>query len=180
MQANNNSLSGEFSDLRNYVMSRLMWKPGLDSWHLATEFCRLHYKRAARPIIDHLTLIHAGAEKAGHHPGCFPKPDEVGLTPEICRQSRACFQRALALADDDDVRARVEKASICAYRAQFEVGGKWETTDGRRRLILPPELVDLVPEYIRLCKRYQMTMTAEYMKAEKYFEQIRPVAAESP
>ena len=41
-------------------------------------------------------------------------------------------------------------------------------------------LVDLVPEYIRLCKRYQMTMTAEYMKAEKYFEQIRPVAAESP
>lgn len=176
MQANNNSLSGEMSDLRNYVISRCLWNPDLDSWQLAKEFCQLHYKKAAPPILRHLTMIHAAAERAGHHPNCFQRPAVVGLTKEICRESLDDFQEALTLADNDVVRARVEKASICAYRAMLEVCGKWTQVDGKRKLVLPAEYRDLVPKYIALCKRYQMTMAAETIPAATYFEQIQQPA----
>jgi uncharacterized protein DUF4838/glycosyl hydrolase family 67 len=55
MQAAGNGFSTELSDLRNYVMSRCLWKPGRDSWRETLEFCRLHYAEAAPPIIEYLT-----------------------------------------------------------------------------------------------------------------------------
>ena len=72
MQANSVSLSGEMSDLRNYVMSRCLWTPGLDSWELVEEFCHLHYQEAAEPILTYLIELHDNAEKMDVHPACFP------------------------------------------------------------------------------------------------------------
>src|SRR5690606_31810616 len=72
MQAAGNGHSSELSDLRNYVMSRCLWKPGRDSWDEAEEFCRLHYGEAAQPILDYLTYYHDLVRDSGTHPGCFP------------------------------------------------------------------------------------------------------------
>ncbi|MBN1342283.1 MAG: DUF4838 domain-containing protein [Phycisphaerae bacterium] len=180
MQANGNGRSGEFSDLRNYVISRCMWNPELDSWALAGEFCRLHYGKAARPIMEHLTLIHDNAERKGCHPGCFPGPEQVGLTPEICQKSLGLFGEALALADDDVIRSRVEKASICAYRAMIEVCGQLKYVDGRVRLSFPGERDGLVNHYAELCKRHGMTMASEQTPIGKYLERIQRIAEGYP
>jgi hypothetical protein len=72
MQAGGNAMSAELSDLRNYVMSRCLWKPGRDSWREAEEFCRLHYKGAAQPILDYLAYYHDLVGASGVHPTCFP------------------------------------------------------------------------------------------------------------
>lgn len=173
MQANGNGMSGEFSDLRNYVISRCMWNPSLDSWKLAEEFCRLHYKKAAGPIIEHLKLIHDNAEQRGCHPGCFPNPKDVGLTPEVCLKSYALFEKALELADDDAVRARVEKASICAHRAVLEVCGGLRLADGVCGLKLPPGTEKAFDRYVELTKRHGMTMAAERMPVGDYIKQIK-------
>jgi len=68
-------------------------------------------------------MLHNNAEKLGVHSGCFPKPEEVGLNLKIARQALEYFDKALKLASNEEVRARVEKASICAYRAMIEAGG---------------------------------------------------------
>ena len=108
MQANGNGLSGEMSDLRNYVIARCIWDPSLDSWDLVEEFCRLHYAEAAQPILDYLTMLHDNVAERGLHPGCFPSAEEVGLDTPIARKARDYFEQALALAQSDAVRARVE------------------------------------------------------------------------
>ncbi len=180
MQANGNGRSGEMSDLRNYVISRCMWNPQLDSWALAEEFCRLHYKKAAGPILDHLELIHDNAEKSGCHPGCFPRPEQVGLRPEICLKSLEYFDKALRLADDDTVRARVEKASICAHRAMIEVGGQMGYVDGAVRLTFPGRHDRLVDRYIALAKRHGMTMASERTTSAAYFEKMKQIAKSYP
>jgi len=180
MQASGNGHSGEMCDLRNYVMSRCLWKPGQDSWALTEEFCRLHYGKAAAPIILYLQMIHDNAEASGCHPGCFPKPAEAGLTPEISKKAMYYFKEAMGLADDDTVRSRVEKASIAAYRATLEVAVPLQYSEGLCRMSFPPGCDDLAERYIDLCTRHRMTMAAESMTAAAYFEQIRRAAKGYP
>jgi len=163
MQANGNGTSGELSDLRNYFISRMIWNPDLDDKAVLEEFVRLHYGSAAQPILDYIEMLHDNAEAAGVHPGCFPKPEDVGLRPEIARKAMDYFNQALELADDETVRARVEKASICAYRAMIDAGGPMP--DDERKA--------LIDRYIALCQRYNMTHAAEHKEASKFFEELR-------
>ena len=117
MQAAGNGFSTELSDLRNYVMSRCLWKPGRNSWDEAQEFCRLHYAEAAQPILDYLTYYHDLAGASGLHPDVFPDGIESVHQPRFGAPHSEYFEEALALAKTDAVRARVEKASLCGLRA---------------------------------------------------------------
>ena len=163
MQANGNGTSGELSDLRNYLISRLLWNPELDDQKLIKEFVELHHGSAAPPILEYIEMLHDNAEKSAVHPNCFPKPEEVGLRPEIARKALDYFNRALELADNDAVRARVEKASICAYRTMIDAGG----------LLTKAELKPIVDSYVELCQRYEMTFAAEHKEAATFFEELR-------
>lgn len=163
MQANGNGTSGELSDLRNYLISRMLWNPNFDDKAVLEEFVRLHYKSASQPILDYINMFHDNAEKAGLNPGCFPSPADVGLNPEMSRKIMDYFNKALALADDDVIKARVEKASICAYRAMIEAGGDMPASEREA----------IIDRYIDLCKRYNMTFASETMPATTFFEQIK-------
>jgi hypothetical protein len=147
MQANGNGLSGELSDLRNHLIARLIWNPGLDDRAVLEEFVRLHYEGAAGPVLACIDMFHDHAGRSGVHPDCFPSPDDVGLRPEIARSMLDHFEQALRLAGNEMIRARVEKASICAYRAMIEAGGPVE--EAQRRAI--------VERYVMLCRRYNVT-----------------------
>ncbi|MBD3182943.1 DUF4838 domain-containing protein [Candidatus Poribacteria bacterium] len=162
MQANGNGTSGEFSDLRNYLISRMIWNPRLDDQEVLKEFVTLHYKSAAQPIMDYINMFHDNVAERGLHPGCFPKPEEVGLDPDVCREIMAYFNKALEMADDEVVRSRVEKASICAYRAMIEAGG----LEGSER----DQVID---KYIELAKKHNLTMAAEHMSAEDFFAKLK-------
>ena len=162
MQANGNGRTGELCDLRNYLLGHIIWNPNLDDEAILEEFVRLHYKAASQPILDYINMLHDNAEAKGVHPNCFPSPEEVGLDAEISRKAFAYFEDALALADDDDVRARVEKASIPAYKAMIVVGGEMEKAERQK----------LIDHYIAICERFQMTHAAEHKLASDYFKEL--------
>ena len=176
MQANGNGSSGELCDLRNYVISRCIWNPTLDSWEVAEEFCRLHYKEAAGPILAYLRMLHNNAEKSGCHPGCFPSPDEVGLRPEISEKAVAYFDKALKVARSDAVRARVEKASICAYKALLETCAQIEYKDGAYQVELPKQYAGAPERYVALCKQYNVSRAAETRPMSDYIDRITRAA----
>lgn len=163
MQANGNGLTGEFSDLRNYLISHLIWNPHLDSEILLNEFVNLHYEAAAPPILEYIAFLHDNADAKGLHPRCFPTPEDVGLDAESSQTIFDYFQQALALAEKPEIRARVEKAAIPAYKAMLVAGG--DTEPQKRRT--------LINEYIALCERYNMSHAAETQAAEAYFEELR-------
>ena len=163
MQANGNGLTGELSDLRNYIIANTIWNPGyVDDEELREEFIRLHYKDAAPPIWEYIEMLHDNVEESGLHPGCFPSPEEVGLRPEIAQKAFDYFEQALELADDETVYARVEKASICAHRAMIDVG---EMDDAERKA--------LIDKYITICQRHNMTYASERQPASAFFEELR-------
>ena len=163
MQANGNGLTGEFSDLRNYLISHLIWNPHLDAETLLNEFVNLHYETAAPPILEYITFLHDNVEAKGLHPRCFPTPEDVGLDAESSQAIFDYFQQALALAEKPEIRARVEKAAIPAYKAMLVAGGD---TESQKRHTL-------IDEYIALCERYNMSHAAETQAAEVYFEELR-------
>ena len=162
MQANGNGLTGEFSDLRNYIISHLIWNPHLDDQDVLNEFVHLHYKSSAPVILNYITFLHDNVESKNLHPRCFPSPEDVGLDAESSPHVFDYFQDALALADNSEVKARVEKASIPAYKAMLVAGGDLQQKHRRT----------LIAEYIALCKRYGMTHAAERQTAEAYFEEL--------
>lgn len=173
MQGAYNGASGELSDLRNYVISRCLWKPELDSWEQSMEFCRLHYGEAASPIIKAITLIHDNAEASGVHPGCFPQPKDVGLTPEIAAQLMQLYSQALTLASElPIIRDRVEKASICAYRAMLDQDSPMKRDGNTFVAFTQNERHQLVNYYTALCKRHQLTHPGEHYTLEAFLEKI--------
>ena len=163
MQANGNGLTGEFSDLRNYLISHLIWDPYLDSDALLNEFVNLHYGAAASPILEYIAFLHDNVEARGLHPRCFPTPEDVGLDAESAQTIFDYFQQALAVAEDPEIRERVEKVAIPAYKAMLVAGGAMKAEKRQT----------LINEYIALCERYNMSHAAETQTAEAYFEELR-------
>ena len=173
MQANALSDAGEMCDVRNYVLARTLWDPSLESWPLVEEFCTHYYQEAAPIILEYLKLIHDNAEEKKVHPNCGASPSELGLTPDVARKARTLFAQACALAPNAVIRARVEKASIPIYRTLILANGSpWKIENGICSRDLPEDLKQLVPDYIGLCKKYNMTMVSEQMPASEYFDRL--------
>ena len=174
MQAGGNSMSSELSDLRNYVMSRCLWKPGRDSWKEAEEFCHLHYGESAQPILDYLEYYHDLVGAAGVHPTCFPTESALAIDADSSRRIMDYFEQALSLVKSEDVRARVEKASLCAYRAALGVAGMHLIyEDGICRPDLSTFTPDLLERYEALCARHGVTMEDEMTPIDQYFTSQR-------
>jgi len=174
MQAAGNGFSTELSDLRNYVMARCLWKPGRDSWREAEEFCRLHYAESARPILSYLSWYHDLVDALGAHPTCFPTESALGISPESARRILASFREAVALAGSEAVKARVEKASLCAYRAAVSASSmRLAFRDGKCYPDLTEFGSDLLAQYDALCERFGATMDDEMVSTERYVSQMR-------
>lgn len=178
MQANGNGNAGEMCDLRNYIMARILWNPALDSWKLAREFCLLHYGQAGNTLLDYLEFLHDNAEQSGFEPTCFPMPFEVGITPSSAQKIFDFFSKALALAENETIRNRVEKASISAYRAVLEVGGQLNIQNGLMRVVYPPRYGDVIGDYLALTKKHGQTRAEEWHPIEHYYQILQKATQE--
>ena len=159
-------------------MSRCLWKPGRDSWQEAEEFCRLHYREAAEPILDYLKYYHDLVAAAGVHPGCFPTESELCLNPETVRRINAYFQRALASAQSEAVRARVEKASLCAVRASLSSASmRLAFANGLCRPHVDGNEPDHLARYTTLSTRYGVSMDNEQTPVASYIAEMRKLYA---
>ncbi len=169
MQAAGNAVSTEMSDLRNYMISRCLWNPMEDNSGLAFEFCDLHYGESANPIIEYLEEFHSMAENK--HPGCFPTEGELGLYAKRARRIRDRFDEAQKLAKSDEVKTRVEKASICAFKALISTA-PFVCEGDRYRIDTSAIGADTISRYIDLSKRFGLNMTSEEIPAEQYWKEL--------
>ena len=178
MQAAGNGFSTELSDLRNYVMSRCLWKPGRSSWDEAQEFCRLHYAESAQPILDYLTYYHDLVGASGLHPICFPTESSLSINRDSARRIMAYFEEALALAKTDAVRARVEKASLCGLRAALSASTmRLEYDNGVCRPSPNGLTSGLLERYAALCEKYGVSMDNEQTPASTYLAEMTKLYA---
>ena len=173
MQAAGNSIGAELSDLRNYVMSNMLWDPTRSGQRLIDEFLDLHYGKAAAPIRRFINMYHDRCESKGIHRNCFGRAADYAIDETIAKAALDAFDKALTLADSDAVRSRVEKASICAYRAAIDPA--WEVPEGKRPLAAADaeKMRPLVKRMFELCAKYEVPMFSEGTSLDKGRQRLR-------
>lgn len=103
----------EFAELRAYVLAKLLWNPHQDTDVLVDEFIAGYYGMAGPAVRDYFQLLH---QKAADHPdrhfGIYDPPRINYLTDEVLAECEALFQRALSLAENDEISRRVQIAAM--------------------------------------------------------------------
>ncbi len=160
MQAAGNANGAELSELRAYVISRLLWDPSRSGQEAIDEFLELHYGPAAPPIRRYIKHIHDRAEASGRHQNCFGQLADYGLDQSDAELGLEAFAEALKLADSDEVRSRVERASICVYRAALEP--IWYRDSGPLEPAVAEKLRPAAKRFLELCDKFQVDRAQEW------------------
>ena len=152
MQSNYEVAATELSDLRHYLMSRLLWNPKLNDREIVNEFLDLHYSEAAPLIRRFIDLVHNHYKDIKTH---HIKWAAHGLPVDesVATAGLKLFAEAMQLAQSDKVRTRVEKASICAHRAAIDPICRL-----KKDAAIDPSLAErmrpLIKEFFRLCDKH--------------------------
>jgi hypothetical protein len=172
------SHAGRWSDtplmeLAHYLMSRLLWNPKLNDKELIEEFLNLYYGKAAPAVRRFVHMIHKHYRDAGtHNDPLVYHGWELPVDKDVARVGLKLFAEAMDLADTDEVKARVEKASICAYAAVLDPIWRLEE-DEVIAASLAARLRPLAKEFFRLCDKYELG-------AQNSRERIEGILARSP
>ena len=161
MQATGSSYGNELGELRNYLLSNLMWDPSRDGGKLMNEWLDLHYGRAAPPIRRWIDRLHDRAIASGKHCRCVGgRYRDYGLDDSDVRAGLDAFEEATRLADSQAVRLRVEKASLWAYRAALEPVW-YAKEDAKIEPAVAERLRPLARRFFELCWKYGVERTTE-------------------
>jgi uncharacterized protein DUF4838 len=160
--------ASEFCDLRHYVLSRLAWNPDLDGETLVEEFLHLYYGKSAPPLRRFIDLVHDhyASKSDMHHSSCIKARWDQIVDEKVAITGLELFREALSMAEDEVMKERIEKASICAYRAAIEPAWKHDP-----KTAIAPELAatmrPLVAEFLRLADKYGIGRDAHREKLIK-------------
>ena len=186
MQAAGNAWAAELSELRNYLICRLLWDPNRSAAALQDEFLRLHYGKAADPIRRTINLIHDTAEASGAHRNCFAgSAGDYGIDASVAPAALALFAEALDRAETPAVKRRVEKASIAAYRLAIDpvwnLDLEWSTGPAAQAgFAALDRLRPHVARFLELCAEFQVDRASEHRAFSMDRERLQRLLAPHP
>ena len=110
---------GELSELRSWVLAKLLWDPSLDGDTLVREFVTDAYGPAAPAVQRYLDLRREAIRRAGNHVRIFDGFSRPDLAAADLRAWDAALAEAERLAADDAaLAARVERLRMPVWYAQ--------------------------------------------------------------
>jgi len=116
------SVSGEFGELRAYMLAKFLWNPYLNSNQIMEEFMHAYYGEASTPFIleflDFVTNIAIGT----NHISVFGRPEEfVYLNSFQCKKMDKLFDQAEAAAGNAEHLLNVRRSRLCLrlYKANL-------------------------------------------------------------
>ncbi len=123
------SVSGEFAELRSYLLAKLLWDPDMteeEYYACMDEFLQYYYGAGWEKIKEYMTRMTAFSMKHAGHIGIFDSPetmypamdeetDKRDKNFQFSRDMLALWQEAYELAETEQQKAHVEKSSVQAY-----------------------------------------------------------------
>ncbi|MDQ6480081.1 DUF4838 domain-containing protein [Dyadobacter sp. LHD-138] len=105
---------GEFTELRAWVFSQLMWNPERDGQALIDEFVTNVYNNAAPYISQYIKMMHDQVKSDSTHFSIWEDPEDVNyLNLHTIRKADSLFMRAREVAvKDPALLKRVERAYL--------------------------------------------------------------------
>ena len=110
-QAAYQSRGGEFSELKSYLISRLLWNPDCNTEEVIDDFMYGYYGRSGKYIHRYFDLLQSRITPETHmHIGL--KPDDKIFSEDFVNESVQLFEKAKIVADNNEILHRVEMASL--------------------------------------------------------------------
>ena len=120
------SVSGEFAELRSYLLAKLLWDPDMTEeayYAYMDEFLQYYYGAGWEKIKEYMTTLTEHGKVHNPHVGIFDKGDKMfpavdengKRDTKFSRNMLALWEEAYALAETEEQKAHVEKSSIQAY-----------------------------------------------------------------
>lgn len=108
---NSDGESGEFDQLRQYLLAKLLWNPQQDPNVIIDDFMAGYYGMAA-PWMRRWFDLYNGRITPEIHMGIYDKPSAPYLDDELLKEGDRLFDAAEIAAENEDVLARVRTARL--------------------------------------------------------------------
>lgn len=110
-QAAYQSRGGDFSELKAYLISRLLWNPEADVEPIIDDFMYGFYGRAGQYVRAYFDLVQNLVTPDTHFM-IWIQPDNPLYNDDFIRQGEAILDKALSVADTPEIYNRVEMARL--------------------------------------------------------------------
>jgi hypothetical protein len=113
---------GEMEPLRAYVLAKLLWNPDADVQRHISEFLTAYYGSAAMKMQAYLDAIHRPVREQGRHIHIFDGSKSEYLNGETMDAGERILDEAEQLAENDDIRFRVQVARLPVWYVKMATG----------------------------------------------------------
>lgn len=103
---------GELSELRAYVLAKVLWNPKTDVKQLIEEFTDAVYGEAGPQVREYLELLQDRVRVQGPHVTIWAKPDAPYLGGDFLDRAEAIFDAGAKAVKDPAALARLRKARV--------------------------------------------------------------------
>ena len=110
-QAAYQSRGGEFSELRSYLISKLLWNPYCNTDEVINDFIFGYYGRSGKLVREYFDLLQHRVTPEHHFQYGITPTDQL-FSDKFVNQSVAIFEQAEKIADNTEVLHRVEMAYL--------------------------------------------------------------------
>ncbi|MCC7474629.1 MAG: DUF4838 domain-containing protein [Pirellulales bacterium] len=124
---------GEMEPLRGYLLAKLLWNPNADVPTLTDQFLNAYYGKSADKMREYVALLNRQTQKAGVHAHIYDSPGVAYLHDEFLNEADKLLDEAETLAENDDIRFRVETARLGIWYVKLVT--KRVADDERRALL---------------------------------------------
>ena len=129
----NGSKGGDFSELRAYLLSKLMWDPYQDMETLMTTFLNGYYGKAGPYINNYLKMLEGGLLASGKelwiYDSAITHKDGM-LNPHLIKKYNEIFDNAEAAVADDPVKLdRVRMSRLSLMFSELEIARTYSDMD---------------------------------------------------
>lgn len=155
---------GAMSELKAYLMAKLMWNPSRPAQPIITEFLKGVYGKGAPAIQQWLDLLHAGVRAKTVHPRIYDPPTAAYLSDDTLTQGAALFDRAQKdTASDPVAHEQVERARLALEYVQW-----MRAAPGSR------ERAEFAKTVTDKLHRYGIGQVREGEPVEKFLQRVAP------
>ena len=183
-QQTNTAIGHEFSELKGYLLSRLLWNPNVNIDSVTTDFLNGYYGAGGIFIQKYINQLTSEIKKTGEWLDIYGHPmshAKTFLSAENMAKYNQFFDAAEnAVKGDPSVLQRVKVCRLPIQYAMMEIGksdmfgAPGFYTEDKEKFLLKPQMQQLMEDFYTVCKQNEVKNINEAgLTPEEYYQSTK-------